>query len=360
MRERLLSPRSDRVLLVNNHRGGGIGDFGLTLQSELGAHLKNLQVEETSLDGRKAFRQAAKIARHQGALIANLGLTAWGRSGLRNFTGFTAVGLHRQLRQPTRVIVHHAIEIFDPAETGYEVSPLVRFGAHQALRRVKDCDLTVFSPRLLRILSRDYEAQDVQLTPLPGHATRQIATPPSGERCKVLSAGYWAPYKGIEVFVGVASKLRGRADFTLIGRPHSGLISDARFQHQVKRWIEAAIGAGVRLPGYLSKEAFDNECRGYSLGVLPYTSVSGASASFQLFAERGVPVVASDLPEFQYLKECGAGIALASPSAEGIEAAVEKVMDDANLWKTLARKQMDFNERYSWGAFTKDILKDLT
>lgn len=294
----------------------------------------------------------------RGPLIANIGLTAWGRSGIRNFMGFAAVGLHRFTGHPTKVIVHHAIEVFDPAETGYGVSSIVMTGAHLALNRIRKCELIVFSPRLLDTLTQDYNASHVRLMPLPGRKTRRLSTPPGQIRPKIVSAGYWAPYKGIDTFIQVAARLRSRADFVLAGRTHLGLSASEEFQHRVDIWRTRALEAGVRLPGFLSATELDSEFKGPTVGVLPYTSVSGASASFQLFAERGVPVVASDLPEFRYLRDCGAGVLLAPPSVEKTAAAIECVIGDRDLWNELASRQETFNARYSWDNFVRILLEN--
>jgi glycosyltransferase involved in cell wall biosynthesis len=348
--------RDSSVLLLTNHRGGGIGDFGITLRTLLQGRVRWLQVEETSISGEGAFRQSTKAAVYRGPVIANIGLTAWGRSGLRNFAGFSALELHRLTGFPTKVIVHHAIEIFNPSETGYDISTLVRKGAHQALMRVRKCQLIVFSPRLLDILTHDYGARNVLLTPIPGQRTRRLATPPDHVRPKIVHVGYWAPYKGIDDFIAVARRLQGRAEFVLVGQAHLGLSASEAFRRQVEGWKAQAAMFAVRLPGFLSAAELDNELSGPAVGLMPYTSVSGASASFQLFAERGVPVVASDLPEFQYLKQCGAGILVVPATLEGFITGIERLLDERGLWIELAERQEEFNKKYSWDNFVQNLL----
>jgi glycosyltransferase involved in cell wall biosynthesis len=346
-------------LLLTNYRGGGIGDFGLTLESHLRARLGRLESMETSIDGRNSLRQSARAATYRGPLLVNLGLTAWGRSGVRNFLGFTAVGAHRWLGAPTKVIVHHAIEIFDLGETGYEVSWLVRAGAHAALRRVRNCELTVFSPRLHDLLIEQYGAGRVTLVPFPGDTARTRVTGlPPGPR-KVVHAGYWAPYKGIDRFLQVAERMKGRAEFLLVGRPHSALSSDPNFRQQVERWTDGAHGAGVRLTGFLTNGQLDAEFSGSTVGLLPYTSVSGASASFTLFAERGVPVVTTDLPEFRYLERMGAGIRIAGSTEDELSNGVARLLEDRAEWLALSRRQVEFTERYSWDGFVAGWLSGI-
>jgi glycosyltransferase involved in cell wall biosynthesis len=343
------------ALLLSEHRGGGIGDFGIALEAHLKSRLGALATEETAIDGRGSLRQAVKAATYPGPLITNLGLTAWGRSGPRNFFGFSAVGLHQSLGHPTTVIVHHAIEMFELRETGYEVTPLVLKGAHLALERVMGCDLIVFSPRLRDILVEQYGARRVRLVPHPGERPRRQVTEPKDHRPKVVHAGYWAPYKGIDLYIALAGRLRSRAEFVLVGRPHLGLSGDEGFRQKVDAWKARAQDAGIRLTGFLEDRELDSELAGSAVGVLPYSSVSGASGSFNLFAERGVPVVASDLPEFRYLESSGAGILIAPPTLDGISSAVEHLLDDRALWLDLARRQERFNERYCWDNFVEGL-----
>lgn len=343
-------------LLLTNYRGSGIGDFGSSLIAHLTLQLPQLEIEETSLSGSGSVRQFVRSAGHRGQLIVNIGLTAWGKSGLRNFLGFGAVGLHRFTGYPTKVIVHHAIEVFDPRETGYALSRTTFKGAHLALRLLRECDVTVFSPRMRDILSQQYGARNIRLVPLPGERTRRLATSPLVGRGRVITVGYWAPYKGINLYLQVASHLRARAQFTLAGRPHLALSSDRSFRHQVEEWTARAAGAGVRVLGFLSPSQLDAEVSGPTIGVLPYTSVSGASAAFQMFAERGVPVVATDLPEFRYLKDLGAGILLSPATALGVSGTIEYLLDNPRKWLELAERQEQFNTRYSWSSFVDSLL----
>jgi glycosyltransferase involved in cell wall biosynthesis len=345
-------------LLLTEHRGGGIGDFGLAFQRHLRSHLGELAIEETSIDGGGSFRQTAKAATYPGPLITNLGLTAWGRSGPRNFLGFAAIGMHHTLGRPTTVVVHHAIEMFDLGETGYAVSPMVQRGAHLALARVTDCDVVVFSPRLRDILVGQYGARQVRLVPHPGERTRRAPAAEAGARPKVVHAGYWALYKGIDRFIRLAARMGPSAEFVLVGRPHLGLIGDAGFRRQVERWTTEARAAGIRLPGFLERSEMDAELAGPTVGVLPYTSVSGASGSFNMFAERGVPVVATDLPEFRYLERLGAGISIAPATVEGLATTVQTLLDDRSLWLDLSERQARFSERYCWENFVAGLFPD--
>jgi glycosyltransferase involved in cell wall biosynthesis len=348
---------SDRPpLFLTNYRGGGIGDFGATLWTHLVTRLKEVRIEETSIDGAGSLRQSIAASTYRGHVIANLGLTAWGRSGARNLIGFASLGIHQSLGLPTTAIVHHAIEMLEPKDTGYDITPAVRYGAHFALRCLSACNIVVFSPGLLDLLRRDYDARAVWLTPIPGDPVRLTPKTPAVGRRRIVNAGYWAPYKGIDLFLDVAEQLGSAGDFYLVGRPHALLLSDPTFRAQVEQWKSRASRLGVRLPGFLSPDQLDAMFAEGTIGVLPYSSTSGASASFQLFAERGIPVIASDIPEFRFLEQRGAGVLIAPPTVEGMSSAIVRLSEDSHLWLLLAKRQADFSDRYSWGPFLDGLL----
>ena len=347
-------PGAAASLFLNNYRGGGIGDFGASVLAHLRAAGVAIADEETRPDGVGLSGQLRRLRSVPGTLITNVGLTAWGPSGLRNYRGFRSIGRRPRRGGPTIALVHHAIEMIDLAEAGYPVSRLVRWGAHRALAWLRECDIVVFSPRLGQLLRDGYGARSVWVTPIPSAAPRRMPERTGGWR--VLNVGYFAPYKGIDEFLGVAELLRDRAEFSLVGRPHRVLSERAEFGAAVRTWTERAASARVAMPGFLPSDELDRLMSGRTIGVLPYTSSSGASASFGLFAERGVPVIASDLPEFRFLQECGAGIVLAPAHAKELATAVRGLLDDPSAWSELARRQAEFAKGHDWAGFVRELV----
>jgi glycosyltransferase involved in cell wall biosynthesis len=351
-----MRPEDSSILFLTNYRGGGIGDFGTALGGHLASRLGPLRIVETSVDGGGFLSQSFLTATYPGAVIANIGLTAWGRSGIRNFSGFASVGRHASRGGPTIAFVHHAIEMLEPEQTGFPVTRAVEWGAHLALRQLRKCGIVVFTPRLCDLLKSRYSAQSVWLVPLPGNPCRRPPTEARDARPKIVTAGYWAPYKGIDLFLDLAQRLGPGMDFVLAGRPHRLLSRDSVFAVKIDQWATRAKQLNVSLPGFLSPEGLDSVLFGKSIGVLPYTSASGASASFQMFAERGIPVVASDLPEFRYLGDCGAGILVGPPTVESLAEIIGKVLQEPQLWTRLVAKQVAFSHRFGWESFTDELV----
>ena len=341
------------VLLLTNYRGGGIGDFGEGLAQAARAAWPDLEVEETRAGGGHALRQAVRSAFSRKALLANVGLTAWGTSGVRNLLGFQGIRVHRSLGRPTIAIVHHTIEMFGSEDSGYHVSRLVRWGARWATRSLRGCDLVAFSPRVAEALRNSYGARSVWLTPLPGG--RPVPRVQLDGPAKVASVGYWAPYKGIDTFLEVAGHLRERAQFILAGTGHPLLAGRSPLREQIQAWRSGAEELGVQIPGYLKPEALSTALEGRTVGLLPYGAASGASAAFSLFVERGIPVVSSDLPEFRYLASEGAGILPVRSESAALTEAVRSLLEDPVRWADASRRQIDFGTRNNWDAFIQGL-----
>ena len=354
--EMLRTSAPPALLFLNNYPGGGIGDFGSRLARHLREESGEVILETTDPEGRGEFAQLKRVRRHPGGVLVNLGLTAWGRSGARNYLGYSSLG-RRHAGLPTVVIIHHLIEAIEPGDSGYSISRLTRWGGHRAASRLTDYGLATFSPKLAELLHRSYDAQRVWTTPLPMDVP---VRPPdaAGASPRVVSAGYLAPYKGVDRFLAAGEALRGSGEFWLVGRPHPLLASDPNFVRQLNRWSRAAAAANVQMPGFLDDRHLDDLLTSGAVGVLPYSSTSGASASFGLFASRSIPVVASDLPEFRYLRELGAGIELVGPGPGELEDAVGGLLESNTRWSQLSDRQYEFARLHDWHSFIGGLRKN--
>jgi glycosyltransferase involved in cell wall biosynthesis len=342
------------VRILNNYGNTGIGDFGTQLITHWKDLDDSLTWEVTNDQGEKFMSQILRIITDKNAIITNVGLTGWGKSGVRNFLGFLGIAIHQVVGRKTIVLAHHAIETFAPEETGYTITTLTKFGAHLALKLLKHCDLVVFNPALEQVLQIEYQITPSLVVPLP---SKPCVALPSWESVPPVVAmlGYWAPYKGIDIFLEAAKALREEARWVLAGKPHRVLFKTPEFKQKVSRWETMAREVGVELPGYVTEQRLSTLFGGRAVGVLPYTSMSGSSASFATFAERGVPVVASDMPEFRFLADLGAGLVLVPPEAKKLEEEVHALLSNRNRWEELAWKQLQFSQTYSWAQFVRQL-----
>ena len=349
-----LGPGGPSVLLLNNYPSTGIGDFGLGLAMKWRKENCKFSLCETTLDYKTFLKQVVMIAMSSSPMITNIGLTGWGNSGIRNGIGYLAIGIHQGLGRKTVAIVHHSIETFSEGETGYHVGLLTRKGAHDALRFLRNCNVVVFDRRLETILREQYGIVPSLVTAIPCNVCER---PPvwNSSLPVVITVGYWAPYKGMNLFIDVAAKLRNKARFIMAGKPHRILAEDSEFKEEVSRLKARGKELGIEMPGYLPKDHISRILSEHSIGLLPYTSASGTSASFSLLAERGVPVVTTDLPEFRYLSKLGAGVVLSEPNPESISDAIDDLLSNRVHWEELVRRQVEFSKSYSWDSFVKRI-----
>ncbi len=341
------------LLFLNNYTRTGIGDFGLNLIETLKGQGVSVQVEETGLSWKGFFPQLRKARSWDGPFIANLGLTSWGTSGVRNLLGFLSLGRSARRRR-TVVVLHNLIEIIEPKDAGYRVGWVKTVGAHRAVRFLRAANLVVLSPRMQTLLKEKY-GMDALCLVSPCKVLPVRPSPPRS-RPLVASLGYLAPYKGVDIFLSVAEAMGEKAEFVLIGGAHRVLSQDPK----VATWFQGvrarAEKAGVRLTGYLEETQMNETLQGCSLALLPYTSTSGASASFSTLAAAGIPVIASALPEFELVHEKGAGVVLVPPRPEEFLAAVRRLLADPQELSRLASLQRAFAQKYSWGAFAQQLL----
>jgi glycosyltransferase involved in cell wall biosynthesis len=346
---------NDSVVVLNNYRGTGIGDFGATMFSLLARQVKVAQSIETDPNGRTWLQQVVCLLKRREPVIANLGLTAWGPSGVRNFAGFLALGARQRLGRPTTVVLHNIIEIIRPEDSGYSVNGLVRFGAHLAVSFLRKCHVIVFSPRMAEELQSSYGLRVALCTPLPcepsGDRTPRPSDPP-----RFVTVGYIAPYKGVEVMVRAKELLGEEVAMSIIGKPHRVLSSNPEFLRSVQTIEERARTSGIEFPGYVPDEELAQVLASSYAGILSYTSTSGASASFATLASAGLPVVASDLPEFRFLREKGAGVWLVPADPEALAGAIRMLTKDSKQWAELVERQRTFTTEYSWASFVQRLL----
>ncbi len=113
--------------------------------------------------------------------------------------------------------------------------------------------------------------------------------------------------------------------------------------------------SGITVTGYLSDPDLSRVIGKASLAILPYLATQGGSATFSSLASAAVPVVGSDIPEFQWLLEIGAGVELTERSASAMAEAASRILSNAPYRRNLASKQSRFAATYSWESFIRKL-----
>jgi glycosyltransferase involved in cell wall biosynthesis len=143
---------------------------------------------------------------------------------------------------------------------------------------------------------------------------------------RILAFGKWGTYKRlellIEAFNRVATKL---PDVKLVigGGDHPktpGYVQSMAQRHASDR---------IAFLGYVAEEKIPDLFREASLVVMPYTSSAGSSGVAHLAAQYGVPVVASDIQDFQELAE-HEGIAMRFFASGDANSLVEQLLGALN------------------------------
>lgn len=336
------------ILLLNNYAGTGIGDFGDRVQTLLAERGVTVHVEETLLGWSQFFRQFRSIVGYRGVLVANLGLTSWGRSGPRNLLGFFGLRLRGLRGRRTILLLHNAIEVIEPEDTGYRVGPVARWGAHFAVRLARRAEFVVFSRSLAEALRRNYGIAPASAQVHPCEAPAGRPSPLTAQPV-VVSLGYISPYKGTPTLLEVFRRLRPRIRLKLIGKPHRLLSGDPEFARPTALLLRTMETEGVELAGFVPDRELASVLSGCSIGLLAHTSTTGASGSFARLAGAGLPVVLPDLPEFRDLKAAGAGVVLARADPGSLAQALEGLLDEPARWAELVEQQRQFVDRFSWG-----------
>jgi glycosyltransferase involved in cell wall biosynthesis len=339
-----------RVLVLNNYSGTGIGDFGLQLSAITRVQGFGVLYAETSPDGKGYLRQLSQAYRFPGTLVANVGLTSWGKSSVRNLIGFATLGARGCRGSDTVVLLHNIIDIMEADKTGYRITGMTRLGAKLAVWLLRRCRIVVFTKRVSAILEQRYRISPSLVHPVPCVTDASDATPvPSAGT--VVNAGYIAPYKGVELFAGAAAITTSGGRWVLLGGVHRVLESNSTYSSSIQRLLKECRDAGVEVRGRVPDPEFRLALRQAAVGVLCYSSSSGASASFAAMASAGLPVVGTGVPELLEVAELGGGIVIVPPSPQEIARAVDWIYQDVTARQQMSRRQLAYAQKYSWEAF---------
>lgn len=339
------SPRS--FVLLNNFGETGIGLFGQSLGRILRSRQLNVVVVETQRKPIGFLRQLLSTIRTDRILVVNVGLTSWGSSRVRNLLGFFSIRIRSWLGRPTTVLLHNIIEVVDRRGTGYHIGFLTSKMAHWAVSGLRRARIAVFSREIAETLSTDYGIKVARCAPLPCDPPvvggDQLNVPPD-----VVSFGYLSQYKGVDLLLEAQQFLREECRLVIIGKGHALLSDHREYRAFLEHLQTQAEKVRAVFLGFVPEAQLIGALRHCYAGALPYSSTTGASASFTQLATAGVPVVASDLPEFQYVRDEGAGILLVLPTPEEIAAAIRSILRDPELRKRLSQDQLTYASKHSW------------
>ena len=340
------------MLFLNSYRDSGIGDFGARLFDFLIERYPDARYLETRRGRLSNVSEAFTALLWPGTVVANLGLTSFGRSSTSNVLGFAILRLRAHSKKRLVVLLHNTIEVVKAGDSGFPINPLVERVAHNIVSGILGARVVVFSSTMASVLKAEYASTPSLVFPLPNDIPRSLHSS-ANETAVAVVPGYLSPYKAHGILPEIQNSIGSRCRIVVIGGPHSLLASSHDYQRRLSDTIQRWRLAGIEFYGHVDDSHFNALISRADLGLLPYKNTQGASAAFASLASFGIPVVASDLPEFRWLRALGAGVILAHLDADSFSNAIVELIDNHEKLFQLRRKQIDYASKYSHRAFVQ-------
>jgi len=277
----------------------------------------------------------------------NVHMAVFGRSRIANFVGLALPFFCRLMGFKTLITLHNITERIDIEKAGFKNTLLNRVGAFLATKLVTlSSAVTVTVRSYIEILRNRYKCKRVFWVP---HGTWFInptnCDQPSRKPKNILYIGHSGPYKDIELlFLAFGILNRRRSDVKLIvaGDSHPN------YPNFLDKYKYGNRSSNVQFTGYVPEEKLQNLFEKVDVVVLPYHTCTGTSGIAHLASSYGVPIIATDLPEFRELAEDGCGIVLSRRDPEALTESIEHVLNNPNLARELRERNLRFTQGRTW------------
>lgn len=234
----------------------------------------------------------------------NLGFASFGSRPLSAMLGLVTPVAARLRGVYSHVTLHQLFETVDLEDAAVSLPRLYQAGGWLATHLLLSANsLSVLLPSYRSTLDEKYRRGRVSVRshgifagkPDPPDFTRR-----GNPTHRILAFGKWGTYKRlellIEAFERVTTKLPN-VELVIGGGDHPktpGYVQSMAERHENSR---------IAFLGYVPEQSIPDLFREASLAVMPYTSSAGSSGVAHLAAQYGVPVVASDIPDFHEIAE---------------------------------------------------------
>jgi glycosyltransferase involved in cell wall biosynthesis len=235
----------------------------------------------------------------------NLGFASFGGKPLPAFAGITTPCLARLLGPYTHVTLHQLMETVDLNDAGVRFPFLYKAGGFMATQLVLCANsVSVMLPAYRNVLVEKYGRGAVYVR-RHGIFSSRPEYPDFSQRGnpqhRILAFGKWGTYKRLEPMLAAFEtvvKHCPEARLVVAGTDHPktpGYLQS----------VEKKFGPGkeVSFIGYVSEEDVGQLLQQSTVAVLPYTSSAGSSGIAHLACTYGVPIIASDIPDFRRLAD---------------------------------------------------------
>jgi glycosyltransferase involved in cell wall biosynthesis len=281
-----------------------LGDEYSPVQQELEGFSVNRCWKFNSLSN--PLRLMRAIQQHKPDVVwFNLGFASFGGTPPSAFFGITIPALARMAGFYTHVTLHQLMETVNLEDAGIRFPLLYKWGGVLATHVVLFANsVSVMLPAYRSVLVEKYGRGSVYVRrhgifsarpEYPDFASR------GNPEHRILAFGKWGTYKRLEPMVDAFKEVACQipnARLVIAGTDHPktpGYLKSIR--------EKLASRSDVIFTGYVAEEDIAKLFQSSSMAVLPYTSSAGSSGIAHLACTYGVPIVASDIPDFRRLAE---------------------------------------------------------
>jgi glycosyltransferase involved in cell wall biosynthesis len=235
----------------------------------------------------------------------NLGFASFGGSPLPAFVGITIPAMTRAAGFHTHVTLHQLMESVDLNDAGVRFHFIYRVGGFVATQVLLLANsVSVMLPAYREILQRTYHRGTVHVR-RHGIFGARPEYPDFSQRGnpqhRILAFGKWGTYKRLEPMIEAFKILAPEfpnAELVIAGIDHPktpGYLKSMaeQCQHEPK----------IKFIGYVAEQDVPALFQSTSVTAMPYTSSAGSSGIAHLACAYGVPIIASDIPDFRQLAD---------------------------------------------------------
>jgi len=235
----------------------------------------------------------------------NLGFASFGGRATAAFLGIATPALVRLCGYYTHVTLHQLMETVDLNDAGVRFPLLYRAGGFLATHLVLFANsVSVMLPAYRSVLVEKYGRGAVYVR-RHGIFSARPEFPDLAARGnpnhRILAFGKWGTYKRLEPLIEAFDRVIDEV-------PEARLVvagTDHPKTPGYLRSVEERIGPhrGLVFRGYVAEAEIPQLFQSSTVAVLPYTSSAGSSGIAHLACTYGVPIIASDIPDFRSLAE---------------------------------------------------------
>jgi glycosyltransferase involved in cell wall biosynthesis len=176
----------------------------------------------------------------------------------------------------------------------------------------------------------------------------------------ILYFGHSGPYKDLDLLFKtfeIVTTRKSTVRLVVAGASHPN------YPHFLDSYRSRNSPSNVQFTGYIPEDELQSFFTHIDVVVLPYHTCTGTSGVAHLASSYGLPIVATDLPEFRELIEEGCKIMLSPHDPFALAKKIEYVLDNPNLMLELGKQSLVFARGRTWeriAVLFRDLYKQLT